>query len=284
MSFLSHYHQLIKQIEQAISLPVIKEILLPALDVSNEDDIKDNFGFVILEDGSAGPFYTCLDNTLYTCLDNTLEWLQNQQQQCIGAAPLQIAQKLDGINIPASALALGAFNAISQHIMRRAGFNPSALEKRSDSDISDIRIGMVGFFRPLIERYIKQGKKVTVIEQQPERVPPELSLKLYITPEALADCDYILCTASTLINNTIESIVDAAKDPAKINLIGPSASGLPDILFDLGIHSTGGFVVDDLDALKLAISQGESWGSAGRKYQLTQDIYPGLTSLLQHID
>ncbi|TVO68864.1 Rossmann-like domain-containing protein [Sedimenticola selenatireducens] len=276
MSSLNQYHQLIKQIEQAISPPVIKEILLPAVDESNEDDIKDNFGFVILEDGSAGPFYTCLDNTL--------EWLHGQRQQCIGVTPLQIAQKLDGINIPASALALGAFNAISQHIMRRAGFNPSALEKRSDSNISDSHIGMVGFFRPLIERYIKQGKKVTVIEQQPERVPPELSLKLYTTPEALADCDYILCTASTLINNTIESIVHAAKDPAKINLIGPSASGLPDILFDLGIHSTGGFIVDNLDALKLAMSQGESWGSAGRKYQLTQDIYPGLASLLQHID
>lgn len=276
MSFLSRHHQLIKQIGQAISPPLIKAILLPAVDESTADDIKDNFGFVILEDGSAGPFYTCLDDTLGR--------LHGQRQQFMGASPLQIAEKLDGIDIPASALALGAFNAISQHIMRSAGFNPAAVEKRSDHDMADTHIGMVGFFRPLIERHIKQGKRVTVIEQQPARVPPELPLRLFTTPEALADCDYILCTASTLINNTIESIVEAAGDPAKINLIGPSASGLPDILFDLGIHSTGGFVVDNLDALKLAISQGKSWGSVGRKYQLTQDIYPGLASLLQQID
>lgn len=276
MSFLNNYHQLIKQIESALSPPVIKQILLPALSESDETDIKDNFGFVILEDGSAGPFYTCLDNTL--------EWLHGQRHHFIGLPPIQLAQELNGVDIPQSALALGAFNAISQHIMHRAGFNPSIFEKRSDSDIAATHIGMVGFFRPLIDRYIKQGKKITVIERQPDRVPPDLPLQLYTTPNALSKCDYILCTASTLINNTIESIVDAAKDPAKINLIGPSASGLPDLLFEMGIHTTGGFVVNDLDALELAVSEGESWGSAGHKYQLTRASYPGLTSLLQKIN
>ncbi len=274
MSYLENYQSLINRIDQSITVPAIKRILLPESNASEE--IKDNFGFVILDDGTTGPFYTCLDNTL--------EWLHQHENQFIGQSAVSVAAQLDGTNIPLSALALGSFNALSQHIMARAGFDPSIIEKRADSDIAAKHIGMVGYFGPLIERYISQGKRVTIIEKQPERVPEGLPVQLHASPEALATCDYILCTASTLINNTIESIISAAQGPSKINLIGPSASGLPDLLFDLGIHSTGGFIVDDLDALIRAVSSGDSWGNSGRKYQLTQAAYPGVDRLLKKIN
>lgn len=273
MSFILEYQSLIKRIDQAIELPAIKQILLP--DPTDSDDMKDNFGFVILSDGSAGPFYSCLGDTL--------TWLNEHRNHFIGQSPIKVAVKLDGLAIPASALALGAFNAISQHIMKRAGFNPCAITKRSDTDLTAGHIGLVGFFGPLVERYIAQGKQITIIEQQPECVPADLPIQLYTSPEALAACDYILCTASTLINNTIESIVDAAGDPAKINLIGPSASGLPDLLFAMGIHSTGGFSVDNLDELIHSVLQGDSWGTSGRKYQLTREVYPGVDLLLKQM-
>lgn len=274
MPYLDRYQKLINRIEQRITLPAISRILLP--EINESDDIKDNFGFVILDDGSAGPFYTCFGNTL--------DWLHRHHSDFIGQSPIHIAAQLDGVELPDSALALGAFNALSQHIMNRAGFDPTIVEKRSDTGIATNHIGMVGFFRPLIERYLDQGKQVTVIEKQPERVPPDLALELHTSPDALASCDYILCTASTLINNTIETIIEGARDPAKINLIGPSASGLPDLLFDLGIQSTGGFHVSDLEALIQAVSNGESWGSTGQKYQITPDAYPGIDIMLDTID
>ncbi|MCW8891187.1 MAG: DUF364 domain-containing protein [Sedimenticola sp.] len=274
MTYLTGYQTLITQLSQRLDVPGIRQILLP--EINQSDDIKDNFGFVILEDGSAGPFYTCFGNTL--------EWLHHHHTAFSGEAATSVAARLDGVDIPLSSLALGSFNALSQNIMTKAGFDPTTIEKRSDTDFTAKHIGMVGFFRPLIERYLNQGKRVTVIEKQPERVPDDLDLDLHTSPEGLATCDYILCTASTLINNTLESIIQGAGDPAKINLIGPSASGLPDLLFDLGIHSTGGFFVDDLEALTQAVSQGESWGNAGRKYQLTQSTYPGLDSLLEMIN
>lgn len=273
MSYLTRYRELISQIDNAIPLPAVAQILLPKDEISL--DIKDNFGFVVLSDGSTGPFYTCLGKTR--------EWVEATAYQTIGQSPATIAGYLDGLDIPRSALALGAFNALSQHLMKRAGFDPSAVGKRIDSEPPEAHIGMVGFFGPLIERYLAQGRKITVIEQQPERVPAELGLAVFTSPEALVNCDYILCTASTLINNSIESIIQAAGNPAKINLIGPSASGLPDLLFALGIHSTGGLIIDRPDDLKCAIEAGESWGSCGRKYQLTQADYPGVTHLLEAV-
>jgi uncharacterized protein (DUF4213/DUF364 family) len=271
MPYLSNYRRLIKRIDNAIRLPPIARVLLPVADVA--EDIKDNFGFVVLSDGSTGPFYSCLGDTL--------EWLRQNAHHSIGESPSEIAGGLDGIDLPRSALALGAFNALSQYLMKRAGFDPTTAGKPDDGDRPEGRVGMVGFFRPLIERYLARGTEVIVIEQQPERVPPELGLELFTTPQALARCDTVLCTASTLINNSIESIVEAAGNPAKIHLIGPSASGLPDLLFDLGIRSTGGVIIDRPRDLERAIAQGDSWGDCGRKYQLTRESYPGLDSLLR---
>jgi len=272
MSYLTRYHELITQIDHTLRLPTIERILLPA-EQSSPSEIKDNFAFVLLNDGSVGPFYSCLGQTR--------QWLEGNARKLVGQSAAQIADRLDGVDIPRSALALGAFNAMGQHVMRRAGFDPAKIPRRSDTDLPDAHIGMVGFFGPLIDRYLAQGKRVTVIEQQPERVPAELGLPVFTSPEPLAECDTILCTASTLINNTLESIIAAAGDPAKINIIGPSASGLPDLLFELGIHATGGLIIDRPDELIKAMAAGESWGSCGRKYQLTQTDYPGLSALLE---
>lgn len=273
MSLISEQHDLVRRITQQLVLPAVEAILLPP-DAAN-GEIKDNFGFVLLEDGSVGPFYTCLENTL--------EWVRQRHEQWTGESPGTLALQLDGVDIPRSALALGAYNAISQHLMNRAGYDPSRVEKRADAELQGRHIGLVGFFRPLAERYLAEGRRVTVIEKQPQRVPPELGLALHTSPEALADCDYVLCTASTLINNTLESIIQAVSDPSVINLIGPSASGLPDALFGRGIGSTGGLVINQLDRLKQALESGDSWGKAGRKYQLQAADYPGLEQLLEQI-
>lgn len=270
MSYLSRYQQLIWQIDNTLHLPTIERILLPPETSSSE--IKDNFAFVLLNDGSTGPFYSCLGETR--------PWLASAAQDTVGQSVAGIAGQLDGVDIPRSALALGAFNAMSQHLMRQAGFDPSTIPRGSDIDRPDAHIGMVGFFGPLIERYLARGRRVTIIEQQPERVPAELGLPVFTSPEPLADCDTILCTASTLINNTLESIITAAGDAGKIHIIGPSASGLPDLLFQLGIGSTGGMIIDRPDELIKALAVGESWGACGRKYQLTQANYPGIAALL----
>ncbi|WP_428604646.1 Rossmann-like domain-containing protein [Sedimenticola sp.] len=270
MTYLSQYQALVTQIDDALQVPSIEQILLPREEESS--DIKDNFGFVILSDGSTGPFYICLGKTR--------DWIQQSDHHPLGESPIAIARLLDGVDLPRSALALGAFNAVSQYLMKQAGFDPSTLGKRSDSNVTENRIGLVGFFRPLVERYLAQGKRVTIIEQQPERVPEELEVSVFTTPEALADCDTVFCTASTLINNTIDSIIQATGDAQKIHLIGPSSSGLPDLLFALGIRSTGGLMIDRPEQLKRAIDAGESWGSCGHKYQLFPSDYPGITALL----
>lgn len=273
-SLLSEQHELVRRIERRLQLPAVETLLLPPESAS--DEMKDNFGFVLLRDGSVGPFYTSLEGTR--------QWVEQHPEVWRDQSPSALALQMDGKHIPRSALALGAFNAISQHLMHRAGYDPSLVEGRADSEPAGEHIGMVGFFRPLIERYLAKGIRVTVIEKNPARVPPELGLSVHRSPEALADCDYVLCTASTLINDTLESIIQAVRDPAVINLIGPSASGLPDVLFRRGIRSSGGILFHHPERLKEALAKGDAWGKAGCKYQLQAAEYPGLDLLLEQIE
>ncbi len=75
-------------------------------------------------------------------------------------------------------------------------------------------------------------------------------------------------------------VLDCCTGAEAVDLIGPSGSGLPDVLFEHGVHAVGGVSFDDTSALREALRRRESWGSAGSKYELTSANYPGFEVLL----
>ena len=105
-----------------------------------------------------------------------------------------------------------------------------------------------------------------------------------MSPARLADCDYVICTASTLINDSLESVLGAIRRPTLVDLMGPSASGLPDTLFARGVDLVSGLAIDDLPLLRRYLASGDSWGKCGRKYQLSPRVYPGVEHLLARIE
>ena len=278
MSINNDYQTLIKRILQQIDLPAIAEIHLPTAG----DERDDEFGFIFLEDGSVGPFYTRLDDTLAILTTRLGNTPAHKPDTTSLKALLDLFSSSD---IADRALALGAFNAMSAHLMHRAGFSPAeALTStgRDDSEPGEL-IGMVGYFCPLVDRLLSRGCKVMIIEKRPERVQVQPGVEVSTDPEALAPCRTVLCTASTLINDTLDEILAAASQASDFNLIGPSSSGLPDVAFAHGVTSTGGVAFEDTSALKQALENNDSWGKAGKKYQLTPESYPGIDVLLDRL-
>ena len=253
--------------------PRITGLHLPALD--KDATVRDEFGVLFLADGTAAPFYTSLPGTL---AELAAQFPAAKQL----ALPLSDCLEALATSSPGErALAIGAWNALGQHLMRRAGFVLPPPDKHRDTPLhAGTRIGMVGYFRPIVDRLIEQQVEVLVVEQQPERVPRHRAIRLSRDPAALADCDQVYCTASTLINDTLEAILGCCRSAHEIKLVGPSGSGLPDLLFELGIHTVGGVGFDDTAALRSALERRESWGSIGRKYELTSGNYPGVEALL----
>jgi len=278
MSLSREYRELARRIADHVALPPVRGLHLPR--IVEDAEKPDEFGFVFLEDGSVGPFYTSLEDSLPRL------WHRHPDPSSLRADPIELTDRFGADDLAGSALALGAFNAISQHLFRRAGFSPAAA---SASDASTgigepragERVGMVGYFCPLVERLLDKGVEVLVVEKKPERVEIVEGLELAGGPSALAHCDQVLCTASTLINNSLEEILAHSRGCDRFSLIGPSGSGLPDLLFERGVDSVGGIEFHDMDALQEALEQQVSWGHAGRKYQLTPACYPGVGELLR---
>ncbi len=278
MKLSQEYRMLARRIASHIELPAVHGLHLPHSVEAAEK--PDEFGFVFLEDGSVGPFYTSLDDSLPRL------WHRYPDPSALRTEPLSLIERFGSDDRAESAVALGAWNAISQHLMRRAGFSPSAASASTASTgigqpTAGERVGMVGYFCPLVERLLEKGVQVLVVEKKPERVEIVEGVDLAATPAELAHCDQVLCTASTLINDSLEDILSHSRGCGRFSLIGPSGSGLPDLLFERGVDSVGGIEFTDLDALHEALAEQVSWGHAGHKYQLTPDRYPGVGELLR---
>ncbi len=274
MSISSETLILARRLIDALEAPDIVGLHLP--DLSADDEYRDEFGFVFLADGSAAPFYVSLPGTL----EALHEFFPEPAR-----ARLSLPHCLEGwaaTSLPQRALALGAWNALSQHLLRRAGFvfpprgSASGFEPRPGE-----RIGMVGYFCPVIDRLVEQGNEVLVIEQQPGRVPERAGVELSEDLAALKSCRLVFCTASTLINDSLEQVLDNCASAEAVDLIGPSGSGLPDILLARGIHAVGGVTFADSTALRETLARRENWGPVGNKYELAAANYPGLEALLE---
>jgi len=272
MSLFQEFHQIIRRVGETVAVPKIEEVLLPSHDEG--EGKQDEFGFLLLSDGSVGPFYTSLDNSLALLqADLSKDGMRHRD-------PIALALRLGDSRLHSNALALGAVNAISQFLMRRAGFDPTATPVEEALSEPAGRIGMVGYFGPVIARYLARGYQITLVEKNPGRVPEGVGIEVSTDPAVLGSCDYIFCTASTLINNSLQDILGAVSPASLVNLMGPSASCLPDPLFAQGVDLVGGILIDDPEGLRRALRCGESWGRFGKKYQLSADSYPGLDALL----
>lgn len=263
-----------------IHLPAVQGIhLFPRV---TDDEKLDDFGFVFLEDGSAGPFYTGFPETLEYL------WQRFPDGRTCDIETLELIRMFSEDSLPMRALALGAINATSQHLMRRASYNPA--EKNSHPVNSTgigqpqpgERVGMVGYFPRLVEKLLQQNIEILVIEKNPERVEPLPGITPGQDATDLAQCAHVICTASTLINQTLDEILQHSRNAKTFSLVGPSGSGLPDVLFKHGVDAVGGVFFHDITALQKALAEEESWGQSGNKYQITANCYPGSELLLQN--
>lgn len=263
-------------IDSRLGVPPLNGFYLPPL--TDTDEFKDEFGFILLEDGSVGPFYVSLPGELEAL------WAKYPERKLPGHDALTLINNLNGDDITERAIAIGAYNALSHHVFTRSGYFPGRLSATGNGGIPEPqpgdRIGMVGYFQPLLNRFLPQGIEVLVLELNPARVEQREGLTLSTKIDDLANCQYIICTASTLINNTLESILAVKARDARLILTGPSSSGLPDVLFKHGVDAVGGTCFTNSRLLQELLANDAPWKDAGKKYQINSTDYPGVEKLL----
>lgn len=245
-----------------------------------DETFRDEFGFVFLDDGGIGPFYVSMQDIL-----PGISRRYPVPERCDEDAA-SLLQGFASTDPATRALALGAYNALSASLYRAAGFEPP--DRTANSGLNHLSpgypVGMVGYFSPLVDKLAARGCEVLVLERSPERVPERPGVAVTTRPRDLADCKQILCTASTLINDSLEEVLAVTLAGSRFELVGPSGSGLPDPLFARGVTSIGGVSFSDREQLIDHLRRGGSWGEAGRKYQLDANSYPGLERLIAKVN
>ena len=176
---------------------------------------------------------------------------------------------------------IATLNGVSQHILHI--MNPYKRLKVNLIDHLGITKGSVltfiGLIRPMVRKLSKITQNITIIEETISSSPEfnHFNFKQNISQlrEEEISTDILFCTGTTLINNSLESILEIFKRKArKIILIGPTASMIPDILFDYGIEIVGGMEIFDTNATLRILQEGggtKLFKSYGKKYYLLRE-------------
>jgi uncharacterized protein len=265
--------ELVEQAAAALPLPVVAQALFPP----NRKGTGKPGEFCVLRlaDDSVG--------TAFALLGNTLALMQERRPgDLVGQPALQVARRFASADPVERALGLAAVNAVTQHVFRRAGYEP---ELAGDSlGTLQIRpgdhVGMIGYFPPLVDEVRSQGLPLTVLELRAELVQEAPGLRVTLNPDQLGDCNKIVSTSTVLLNDTLEEILASCRHAEALALIGPSASCFPDPLFARGVTALGGYWVLDPGAFMRRAAALELWGDAGKKSCLQRRTYPGTRALL----
>ena len=264
---------LVDQAAAASPLPDVAQALFPP--DRKGTGMQGEFCALRLADGSVG--------TAFVLLGDTLARLQRRSPGELAGKPARDVARLFATDDPVErALGLAAINAVTQHVFRRASYEPdlAANSLGSLSLAPGDRVGMIGFFAPLVPRVRSLGLPLTVVELRAELVKEEPGLTVTLDPKRLAQCNKIVSTSTVLLNDTLEDILGYCRHAEALALVGPSASCFPDPLFARGVTTMGGYWVLDPAAFMRRAAALEPWGDAGKKSCLQRSAYPGTQALL----
>ncbi len=280
MPITTDFLEIIKRIAKIIDLPKIKDIIFPpSPKIKNASAKKSNFGAIVLDDDSVGIVY----------LDFSAEIKEKgaimEKSKFIGSNPFKMAMGFSSSDNFQKTIGLGAINAISQHVFKRSSFK---FDFTTDSlgllDLnSQDKVGMVGLFPPLVKQIENMNLPLVVIEKKPQLIKKTKNWEVTLEPKRLEECNKVLCTSTTVLNDSIDDILKYCSNAEKFSMIGPTAGFLPDPLFKRGINVVGSTFIHDVNKFKTLLSQNQRWGPATTKYCIQKEKYSGIDSILNEI-
>jgi len=262
------------RISESLGRPRVGRVVLPAPE--RRADQHGAFCAVQFAGGSTGLAYVLLGDTRARLGSLDVDALEGREAAAV-------AEGLTQDDPAMRSVALAAVNALTRLLFDAAGFAPdfAANSLGSLGLAPGDRLGMIGFFPPLVRQARERGVPLTVLELREELVQEAAGLTVTLDAARLAGCNEIVSTSTVLLNDSLESVLEHARGCREFVLVGPSAGCVPDPLFARGVTGLGGPWVMDPERLLKRVASGDRWGDASRKYSLRNDrTWPGLDELL----
>ncbi len=229
------------------------------------------FGMLTLDDGSAGLYYAWMGESQRGMASRFTA------EDVIGCDPVELAERYASEDEAERSLALAAINALTASYWRRLNFvPPPARSSMGISLVAGDHLGMVGNFPPLVRQARALGIRVTVLERKAHMVRTEPTLIITLDQARLADCNKIVCTAATLINDSLDEVLGYCRHAEAMAMIGPTASCFPAPLCARGFSLVGGRRIVTADLALARLRRASILADAAVKFELTPAAYVGI--------
>lgn len=254
-------------------LPPVARVYIPE---PQPDPARDaEFGLVELADGGCGLYYAWLGAS-----QRGMSRRFDADSFC-GVEALQLAALYSSEDEAERSLGLAAINAITASVWQQGGFVPPTAQSSFGFEVRPHdHLGMVGNFPSLVRQAQARGARVTVLERKAHMVRRAPNLEITLDPLALRDCRKVLITAATLINDTLDGVLDSLAGDAKVTIVGPTAGCFPDPLFARGVQAIGGTLVMDPAAAYARLVCGAKLEDSARRFLMASSATPTFAELL----
>jgi uncharacterized protein (DUF4213/DUF364 family) len=177
------------------------------------------------------------------------------------------------------ALSIAVLSALSATVMDGGG--PVEMVRGVDG-LDQARIGdadrvvLVGALGPMIRVLRARGGPFRILEKDPATLRPD-EMEFYApaedAPLEVPKADVLITTGTTLINDSLEGLLQLVRPGAEVVVVGPTASLLPGAFFDRGVRVLGGVRVTDTGRLLHMLAEGGSgyhiFGRAAERVVMT---------------
>ncbi|NIS71644.1 MAG: Fis family transcriptional regulator [Proteobacteria bacterium] len=169
-------------------------------------------------------------------------------------------------NVLKSAIGVAMVNALSHHLFEEGTeqdyevhFGPDGLDFLDVTP--DDRISLVGAFTPYIRRFKNQGIQFFIIEKTSDALKPD-EMKYYRpsseAAKILPESDVVIITGAAIVNHTLDGLLKQTRSNARVAVIGPTSSMVPDVYFRGGVDLMAGIRVTNPDLMLRILEEGGS--------------------------
>lgn len=220
-------------------------------------DIRIGLGYlgVELDDGSLGCAFVFRGELGPHCS------VLKEAGNLIGKSAEELAQWADSEReILKASIGVAVLNALTDYKTIEDGENGDVLDyiKLQSED----RVGMIGYFKPIIDAAEIKSKELVVFERNitsdDPRIHPDWAESLM-----LPRCDVVIVSGTTLINKTIDQILGYCTNAREVAIVGPSTLMYPEAFKNSNATLLAGSKVDT--AFKNMFFDIISQGGGGRE-------------------
>ncbi len=221
-------------------------------------DVRIGLGYtaVMLEDGAVGVAYTFHEDAAAGCS------VFMGRRPLAGRTTTEILDYLGSDEGVECTVGLAVANALANR----------AYPEQKEGDILELlptepgdRVGMVGFFGPLVGPLEKRVRQLTIFERNAARsdrvLPAEAAL------EELPRCEVAVITSTALITGDMDGLLEAASGCREVALVGASTPLVPSVFESRHVTLLSGVVVTDGPGILQIVSEGGGMGFFGPRIQ-----------------